>query len=54
VEVRIDEDVKVEVEDGVVTLAGTVPEWHSFSSASHTASHAAGVMDLNNRPVVYP
>lgn len=46
--------ITVEVEDGVVTLTGTVTDWHAFSSASHTASHTAGVVDLRNRLVVYP
>jgi osmotically-inducible protein OsmY len=46
--------ITVEVEDGVVILTGTAPDWHAFSSASHTASHTAGVVDLHNRLVVYP
>lgn len=54
VEVRTDEDIKVEAEDGLVTLTGTVPDWHAFRAAFHTASHTAGVVELNNRLVVYP
>ena len=48
------ETITVEAEDGVVTLTGTVPDWHAFRAASHTASHTAGVVELNNRLVVYP
>lgn len=48
------ETITVEAEDGVVTLTGTVPDWHAFRAASHTASHTAGVVELHNRLVVYP
>lgn len=52
---RVDiKTVTVEARNGVVTLTGTVPDWHAFSSALHTASHTTGVVDVNNRLVVYP
>ena len=48
------ETVTVEAAEGVVTLIGTVPDWHAFTAASRTASHTAGVVDVHNRLVVYP
>lgn len=48
------ETVTVEAENGVVTLTGTVPDWHAFRAAFHTATHTTGVVELNNRLVVYP
>lgn len=53
--VRVDTDsITAEVDDGIVTLTGAVPDWPAFGSAFRTASVTAGVKDVNNHLVVYP
>lgn len=48
-------DVHVDVDDGVVTLSGTVPSHFSRQSAVEDASHVRGVVDVVDRlGVRYP
>jgi osmotically-inducible protein OsmY len=53
---RVDaSDVLVEVEDGVATLAGSVPTYGARRAASDAALCTSGLTSLNNRlKVVYP
>jgi len=46
--VNID-DVDIKVENSVVTLMGTVPDWISVQAAYNTALHTAGVADVINK-----
>lgn len=46
------EDVAVKVEDGEVTLSGTVPTYYSRMKAFDAAINTAGVTDVNNYIVV--
>jgi len=46
------EDVAVKVEDGKVTLSGTVPTYYSRMKAFDAAINTAGVTDVNNYIVV--
>lgn len=40
------EDIDVLVEDGVVTLSGSVPDWRAYDAAINTARFTAGVVDI--------
>lgn len=46
------EDVTVEVENGVVTLTGTVPTWAAWRAAYNTAIYTSGVVDVVDRLVI--
>jgi len=46
------DDIKVTVEDGVVTLSGTVETWAAFNDAQEIASHVAGVTEVANDLVI--
>ena len=43
------QDVEVEVDNGIVTLSGSVPDWEARRAAEANASFTAGVMDVRNR-----
>ena len=42
------DQINVEVEDGEVTLSGTVPSWYVWSSVYDAAQYTAGVMDIDD------
>lgn len=42
------ESVDVEVEDGIVTLTGTVPSWMAWDEAQRAAQYTEGVVDVIN------
>lgn len=46
------EKVNVEVNNGQVTLRGSVPDWHVYSEAHNAARHARGVVDLINKLII--
>ncbi len=46
------EDVTVEVENGVVTLTGTVPTWAAWRAAYNTAIYTSGVVDIVDQLVI--
>jgi osmotically-inducible protein OsmY len=46
------EEVTVEVEDGVVTLSGTVPTYHARAEAFNAAASTPGVVIVNNNLTV--
>ena len=46
------DDIKVTVEDGTVTLSGTVETWGAFNDAQEIASHVAGVVEVVNNLVI--
>lgn len=46
----VDENkVNIKVEDGVVTITGTAPDWPGVKAASVAAKYTPGVVDVNNR-----
>jgi osmotically-inducible protein OsmY len=52
---RVEEtDVGVEVDEGVVTLTGTVGSWTKKLAAQEAAHHVAGVLDVANDVQVRP
>ena len=46
------EKVNVEVNEGQVTLKGSVPDLHAYSEAHNAAKHARGVIDLINNLII--
>jgi osmotically-inducible protein OsmY len=46
------DDIRVTVEEGVVTLSGTVETWGAFNDAQEIASHVAGVVEVVNDLVI--
>jgi hyperosmotically inducible periplasmic protein len=42
------DDIEVEVDDGIVTLSGSVPRWAARWAAGRDASQTAGVIDVRN------
>ncbi|MFO8011115.1 MAG: BON domain-containing protein [Dehalococcoidia bacterium] len=46
------ENINVEVENGVVTLSGTVPTWTVYLDAWDTSRHTPGVRSVRNHLVV--
>lgn len=42
------ETIDVEVEDGIVTLSGTVPSWMAWDEAQRAAQYTEGVVDVIN------
>jgi hyperosmotically inducible protein len=42
------EEVTVKVENGIVTLTGSVPTWHSGETAHDVAAYTLGVKDVQN------
>ena len=46
------EKVNVEVNQGQVTLKGSVPDWHAYSEAHNAAKHSRGVIDLINKLII--
>jgi len=46
--------IDVEVENGVVTLSGVVPDWTSLREAENAALYTAGVTGVNNNLTVKP
>lgn len=52
-DVRVEENsVEVAVQDGVVTLSGTVPNWSAYFAAQEIAETTAGVKDVHNHLVL--
>lgn len=51
-EVKGLEHLKVEVKEGIVTLAGSVPTWDTAFDVEDTARFTAGVIDVRNRLAV--
>lgn len=52
-DVRVEENsVEVAVQDGVVTLSGTVPNWSAYFAAREIAETTAGVKDVHNHLVL--
>lgn len=47
-------DVGVEVDDGIVTLTGTVDSWGARLAAAEAAHRVSGVLDVVNEVVVHP
>jgi osmotically-inducible protein OsmY len=48
------EDVTVEVEDGIVTVSGTLPTWTAKSAAYNAALYTYGVIDVEDNTTVLP
>lgn len=46
--------IDIEVENGTVTLSGTVPDWTSLREAENTALYTGGVTAVNNNLAVKP
>ena len=46
------DDVDVKVEDGTVTLSGTLPSWTSYRSAMDAAENTLGVTDVIDQLVI--
>lgn len=44
-----DEDLRVDVKQGVVILGGTVPSWHAKRAAGDDAWDTPGVVDVSNQ-----
>jgi osmotically-inducible protein OsmY len=40
--------VYLKVEDGIVTLSGTMPNWAAYEAALEVARHSAGVLEIQN------
>ena len=53
IHVNVD-DVTVRIEDGEVTLTGTVPTWRAKSAAYDSALYTLGVTEVDNNLVVSP
>jgi len=43
------EDVDVKVENGQVTLSGTVQDWSAYSAAYNAAAYTAGVVEIDDK-----
>lgn len=48
------DDVDVKVQNGIVTLSGTVPNWTAISAAHDMAAYTFGVINVQNDLVVEP
>jgi osmotically-inducible protein OsmY len=46
--------IRVDIDDGTVTLAGRVRSWHDKEAVLGTVSHAAGVREVRDRLTVNP
>jgi osmotically-inducible protein OsmY len=46
--------IRVDIDDGTVTLAGRVRSWHDKEAVLGTVSHAAGVREVRDRLTVSP
>lgn len=46
------ETVNIEVNNGKVTLKGSVPSWHAYSAAHNAAKYTRGVVDLTNKLII--
>lgn len=46
------EDITVEVENGIVTLTGTVPTYHAHAEAYNAAMNTVGVVEVHNHLTV--
>jgi osmotically-inducible protein OsmY len=46
-------DITVSVEDGYVTLTGTVPSWQEHRDAAFVAEHTEGVLNVSNLVTVH-
>lgn len=46
------EAVDVKVENGVVTLSGTVPNWNALQGAEEAATFTSGVVDIINNLII--
>ncbi|MGV9103489.1 MAG: BON domain-containing protein [Candidatus Thorarchaeota archaeon] len=46
------DDVDVKVEDGVVTLSGTLPSWTSYRAAMDAAENTLGVTDVVDQLII--
>ncbi len=46
------DDITVKVEDGKVTLTGTVSDWRAFTAAENSAFYTLGVIEVDNQLIV--
>jgi osmotically-inducible protein OsmY len=48
------EDIDIRVENGVVTLSGTVPDWDARRAAINAAEFTKGVIDVLDELTIQP
>ncbi|TFF88455.1 MAG: BON domain-containing protein [Promethearchaeota archaeon] len=46
------DDVDVKVENGVVTLTGTVPDWDAYRAVIDSAEFTAGIIDIEDHLII--